>query len=408
MTRVRRKSRRSGAVAALAALLLIPMLALVALCVDYGYLLVVRTDLQRAADASALAAVRDLIPTPDGTQDLDQVRATVRQYVRDNVSDDEFEVLDTDIEIGRFDPATVYTNFTTFNNGIFDTVRVTIRRDAMANRPVSLFFARIIGITESEITASATAIMQKAAGLPPGSDILPIAIPQSTWDFQMPGDRWSIYGDGKILDDGGSQIPGNWGTVDIGPASNSTSALNNQISNGLSQSDLDALYSDGRINSSTEIGGDESFWANADTGLSVGIKSTIVPSHGKIKLVPIVDGTNNGNGNNLEYSVVGWGVVEITDSYWKGGPTKRHLTVTKAYMYDGDLTPHSDLSNTTNIIADAFTSPVLVDDDNGDSASSSGSSSSSGGSSSGGSSSGGSSSGGSSSGNGKGKGKGKS
>ena len=61
MTRNRYQSRRSGAIAALAALLLIPMLALVALCVDYGYLLVVRTDLQRAADAAALAAVRDLI-----------------------------------------------------------------------------------------------------------------------------------------------------------------------------------------------------------------------------------------------------------------------------------------------------------------------------------------------------------
>ncbi len=360
MSNIRNKNSRRGAIAALSALLLVPMLALVALCVDYGYLLVVRTDLQRSADAAALAAVRDLIPAADGTQDLDRVRATVREYAAANVPIEDFTVPDSDIEIGRYDPATIYSNVTILNTGTFDTVRVTLRRDAVANAPVSLFFARVIGITETEITATATAVLQKATALPPGSDILPIAIPLSAWNAQSPGDQWSIYGDGRVVDELGNSIPGNWGTLDIGPSSNSTADLNNQINDGLDSSDLYDLYSDGRIDSLTEIGGNEQFWAQAETGLSVGLKHSVTANHGATKLIPIVDAVDDGTGNNLEYHVIGWGVIQIDDSHWQGGDSQRHVTVTKAFMYDGDLAPHADLGNTTDVIEDAYTSPVLV------------------------------------------------
>src|SRR3990172_7959547 len=49
------RSRR-GAVAVLAAFLIIVMLGIVALSVDLGYMLTVRTQLQVAADSAALAA----------------------------------------------------------------------------------------------------------------------------------------------------------------------------------------------------------------------------------------------------------------------------------------------------------------------------------------------------------------
>ena len=43
------------------------------------------TDLQRAADAAALAAVQDLIPSDDGDQDLAQARATARTFAQSNL-----------------------------------------------------------------------------------------------------------------------------------------------------------------------------------------------------------------------------------------------------------------------------------------------------------------------------------
>ena len=49
--------------------------------------------------------------------------------MRENLNDSTFRVPDTDIEIGRFDTNSIYNGVTLTNNGIFDAVRVTIRRE---------------------------------------------------------------------------------------------------------------------------------------------------------------------------------------------------------------------------------------------------------------------------------------
>ena len=145
-------------------MLLIPLIGMLAFSIDIGYLLKKRAELQRAADAAALAAVRDLVPDSNGDQDLDQVRETVRNYAAMNISDvSGFTVLDSDITIGRFEPETVYTDFTILDDGILDTVRVTLRRDGSANSPIPLFFAGIFGVINSEVSATATAVLQKAS-----------------------------------------------------------------------------------------------------------------------------------------------------------------------------------------------------------------------------------------------------
>src|SRR5262245_37517727 len=113
---------RRGAIMVLAAILMTSLIGLIAFSVDYGYLLKVRTDLQRSADASALAAVQDLIRKPDGSQDLDKARATVRNYVGENLDDSSFQVASADIEIGRYDPQSIYSNVSLLNNGTLDTV----------------------------------------------------------------------------------------------------------------------------------------------------------------------------------------------------------------------------------------------------------------------------------------------
>ena len=350
---------RAGAVVVLMALLMIPMLAMVAFAVDYGYLLKVETDLQRCADMAALAAVQDLVPADDGTQDLDVCRAAVRTYVESNF-DPSFQVLDSDIEIGRYDPATIYTNVTLLNDGIFDAIRVTVRRDGQANGQVPLLFARALGINDSPVTATACAVLQKPAALPPGSGVIPFSIPEDVWDGRADGEQWSIYGDGKITDNFGAEIPGNWGTLDIGPTSNSTAALNTQILDGLLQSDLDALYGDGRIPQNTHIDATQPVTMQADTGLSSGLKHSVTQIHGETRIAPIYEGNSGASGNNLEFNVVKWGVVRVIDSTWQG--TKNtNITIAKSYIYDGHLRPQTDLSDTTGIIEAAFTSPVLVE-----------------------------------------------
>jgi Flp pilus assembly protein TadG len=361
MTRQRRhpRQRRRGAVLILVAIAMIPLLGMVALAVDYGYLLKEKTDLQGAADATALAAVLSLAPEPDGYQDLVAVRAAAREYAAANAGEG-FTVLDEDIVIGRFVPSTIYTNLQIDSSGVLDTVRVTLRRDTNANGGVALFFAKVLGFRDRPISATATAALQKASGLKEGSDILPCAVPLVEWNGQNIGDTWSIYGDGRILDDWGNEIPGNWGTIDVGAESNATSELNDQILNGLRQADLDELYSEGTIPTNTHINAFYAMWLDADTGLSAGLKHSVYEVIGKQRLVPIYDTLLGEGGDNMEAHIVNWGVVTISDAHFHGA-INTHIEITKSYMYDGDLYAQPDLSDEFNVIENAFTSPVLLE-----------------------------------------------
>jgi hypothetical protein len=209
------------------------------------------------------------------------------------------------------------------------------------------------------VSARSTAILQKGQFLPPGADVLPIAIPEEIWTNRSIGDEWSIYGDGHLEDEMGNTMPGNWGTVDIGKTANANSDIVDQILHGLRQQDLDVMASEGRISSNTHIDGDSSMWLSGDTGFSAGMKDAIRQSHTKKKLIPIFSDLSEGSGGNLDFEIVGWGVVEIVDSYWQGG-NKSRVQIRKSYSFDGDLRPNTDLSQTANNISAVYTMPVLV------------------------------------------------
>ncbi len=348
-----------GAISVMVAMFLPAMIGMLALAIDCGNLLRHRANLQRAADAAALAGVRDLIPDTDGDQDLDAVRATIRQYVADNVTNvANFTVLDADIEIGRYDPETIYSDLAILDDGVFDTVRVTLRRDGSANSPVTLFFAGVFGLVESDVSATAAAVLQKATIMEPGAGVLPFTLPRDEWHASAPGDTWSIYGDGKLRDGAGKNVPGNWGTCDIGNEGNSTADLSNQILDGLRQSDLDALFGNGRIPQNTYIDGGQSCYMNGETGLSAGMKSAVAAVFGQKRIVPLID-SFSGHGGNLEFHVVGWAVCEVRESSFKGSKNT-YVNIKKSFMYDGLLKPNPDLSVTTGVIEGAFTTPALV------------------------------------------------
>jgi hypothetical protein len=355
-------SRRQpkGAIMVIVAIFLPAMIAMLAFAIDCGNLLRHRANLQRAADAAALAGVRDLIPDTEGNQDIDAVRDAIREYAVNNVTNvDNFTVLDTDIEIGRYDPETIYSELTILDSGVLDTVRVTLRRDGSANSPVTLFFAGIFGILDSDVSATAAAVLQKASFMEPGAGVLPFTIPKNAWDASDPGDTWSIYGDGKLQDGNGNDVPGNWGTCDIGNENNSTADMGDQILNGLRQSDLDALNGAGRIPQNTHIDSSQSSYMNGDPGLSSGMKSAIEAVFGQKKMVPVID-SFTGQGGNVEYNVVGWAVCEVGESSFKGS-NNTYVNIKKSFLYDGLLKPNPDLSVTEGVIEGAFTAPALVE-----------------------------------------------
>jgi Flp pilus assembly protein TadG len=380
--------KRSGVVAPFVALLMIPMISMVAFMVDYGYLTVVRSDLQRAADGAALAGVLDLIPNPNGTQNFDTARNTAVRYVNYNLGFEGqvnpadgsmsygFTVLPADIVTGKYNPETINGSgaieLNTSTGVVHDTMRVTVRRDSSANSPVTLFFAQVIGIASQDVNATATAVLRKPAAIQPGGDVLPFALPLEFWNSLDAGEDLSIYNDNSI-EDGygnqvtvtnpitGAQVPGNWGTVDIGSPSNGTSELSYQIINGLEQWDVDALYAGGRIPNDSEV--PLPFYAQADPGLSAGIKSAVAAIHGQIRIIPIYDPLTSdlfSGGNNPEFHIVRWGVIQVLDSHFQGN-NNTNIFAQKAYTYDGSLRPRENLSDSSDSGFDnIFTTPVLV------------------------------------------------
>ena len=345
------------------------LLGMAAFSVDYGYILTARTDLQAAADAAALAAARELTPDTYGRQGYStlRVRERVRDFANSNVNLAEYlQIPDADIEIGRYDPSTIYYGgqLTLLNDGILDTVRVTLRRDGIINDTVPLFFARVFGSNFANIEVTATAVLPPVKVLKPGDGILPFAVDINEWNGMSAGDQRSIYADGTMQDSDGNRIPGNWGTVDIGDDNNSTDDIGEQIIEGLRQSDLDALASsaalaDGqpRIPDSSELAAP--LWVDADTGISTTLKAPLEQVMGIPKIVPLF-GSVSGTGDTAEYRIIGWGVVMVTEVDLLGALADRHLTVQRCYTYDGTLTATTDLSDTDNIQG-AFAAAMLVE-----------------------------------------------
>lgn len=351
-------SRRRGVIAVKVAILMVPVMAFTALALDSGYLLKVRTELQSAADAAALAAARELVPDADGDQDLEQVRTALRAYVQENMANSGFTVADEDIEIGRYERETIYSELTLIDEAPYDTVRVTIRRDSTANSAVQLYFAPLIGIPTCNVSVTATAILPQADRFYPGDGILPFAVSQSVWNNHDVGDQFQAY-NGRIVDAFGNNVPGNWGTVDIGSQNNSTADLSAQILNGLRQTDLNALYQDGRISTNKYIDASVDINVQADTGLSSGLKHAVQAIHGQSRYMPIY-GTASGNGNNAQFEIVGWGFVKVVSSNWNGNNNTK-ITFQKTSGYDGKLRPKSSLSDDSDVIENAYAHPILVE-----------------------------------------------
>jgi len=351
---------RRGATATLIAVLMIPILGIVSFGIDYGYLLAVRSDMQRAADAAALAGAQDLIHSLYASKNIKTARATVRKYVQANLGDS-FSVLDSDIEIGKYDTETIYKKVSLMNQQPYDAIRVTLRRDGLSNPSVGLRFAAALGIRDADVVVKATAILRKADRLAAGADVLPFAVFYKEWESIGKNSLFILYGDGKIENESGIKVSGNWGTVDIGLSNNSTDNLGDQIINGLRQHDLDALYKENRIQSSKEISAGERIWLNADTGLSSGLKASVREIHGQVRLIPIYDMINaTPDGNNLEFRVVHWGTVKVLYSHWKGSKST-FIIVEKDDAYVGSLKPQTDLGASSDSIEGAFTAPALAE-----------------------------------------------
>jgi uncharacterized protein YegL len=141
---------RRGATLVLSVFLMIVMLAMIAFAVDCGYMLLVRTQLQVAADSAALAAAQVM-----GSPQTDPVTKAKEYAAYHNAGGKKVDLQNNDIEYGTWDATTKqFIPSAVLGNAI----RVTAKRDASHGGQPPTFFGRVLGKTGFDAQASAIAM----------------------------------------------------------------------------------------------------------------------------------------------------------------------------------------------------------------------------------------------------------
>ncbi|MBX7165365.1 MAG: hypothetical protein K1X74_03365 [Pirellulales bacterium] len=151
LPRPKRLGERRAAVLVLVAFSLVFLLGLVALALDVGFIVLVRSQLQNAADSAAMAAAGVMGSDPD------HAVATAREFAELHMAADlPVNLQDTDVEFGTWDTT---TRAFAASAEVGNAIRVTCRRDATSpDGKCPLFFARIFGHQDFEMRAQAVAM----------------------------------------------------------------------------------------------------------------------------------------------------------------------------------------------------------------------------------------------------------
>jgi hypothetical protein len=185
MKRLRLMLDDRGAVLPLTALMIVVIIWCVALAIDLGRIYLVKCELQRAADAGAMAAALGLFAIPPGAQnpvpvspDCSRAFSVCQFVVGANQTDASGLVaLSNDVTFGNWD-STSGTFIPTGCTPQVNAVRVLLRKDNTANGPVSLFFAGLMpqGLNSVNLTAQAIGLSGYAGYVPPGAGAFPLAV----------------------------------------------------------------------------------------------------------------------------------------------------------------------------------------------------------------------------------------
>jgi Flp pilus assembly protein TadG len=174
----------------MAALLMVVFLGLAALALDLGYLYVVRTELQNAADAAALAGAGHLYPrtvTGAVVSVVPPEWGAAAYAASTNAPANKAggaTLTDYDVQTGYWNLASGVLQSPLGAPGTQDApaVQVTVRKTGgLNNGPVRLFFANALGIGTSDVRATATAVTACPGVAYPGA-LFPVAIRKSVAD----------------------------------------------------------------------------------------------------------------------------------------------------------------------------------------------------------------------------------
>lgn len=374
-----RVPRRRGATLILSVILMFGLFSFVAFGIDLGYLAQSRAEIQRSADAAAMAGCWEIYAGIERGRSLESSRPAARQAAADfsllnpvcrSGPSLDLSELSQDVQIGYFsDPRNAVLS--SDSSQPFFGVQTLVSRTAAKNGEIPFFFGKIFGDPGIPMQTSATAVMaHKISGfsLPPGSSdtiqLLPFALDLQTWQSLFSGTisdqyaydassgnvKWERDGVGEVnLYPQGTGSPGNRGTVDIGSANNSTNDIARQIVHGISAQDLVELGKPLNLNPNVGL------TLNGDTGISAGVKDELASIIGQKRIIPIFASVS-GNGNNAQYAIVRWVGVRIMHVKLTGSMSSKQLIVQPVPM----IAQHAIIATTSGTSSEFILSPVML------------------------------------------------
>jgi Flp pilus assembly protein TadG len=177
-----------GASSIMVAVSLVVIIGMGAMAVDLGYVMSTRSEVQKAADASALAAASHLVQlyNEQGTNltAAEMTSAAVEaanQWSQNNTaSNTNLTVASDDVVVGVWDP----TNKTFTAGGSADeinAVKVTVRRDSTTNGPIQLFFGSVVGVSTVDVSSGAVSWFGSVGSVGEGVVTLPLVVSQEAY-----------------------------------------------------------------------------------------------------------------------------------------------------------------------------------------------------------------------------------
>jgi Flp pilus assembly protein TadG len=352
-------SDRRGATMVLTAVLMTVLLGFVALAVDMVAITVARHQTGIAADAGALAGAnaladdRRIAPNQDLAEIFATARARATTFTMANEVLGDTPVLvanasnsgDGDIVLGYIsdptNPSSPFLNDIMYTSR-YNSVRVRAARTAERGGLVPAYFSRVMGFEGSSVRTlgTASALNYKITGFKSeadqNADLLPIVLDKTTYDAMVSGSvqttdqyRYDSSTGSVVSGSDGveeSQLypvkngnPGNWGTVKVGVANNSTSTLGAQIRYGVTPAQLNT-YPGGKLTlNQTDSNGNPYVTLGGNPGISSGIKDDLEAIIGLPRTIPVYE-SSGGNGNNTTYKVVGFAPIRLLAVNFKGNP----------------------------------------------------------------------------------------
>jgi hypothetical protein len=338
------------------------ILGFAALAIDLGVLYVTRAELQRAADAGALAGASCYYTDAGLAQDITELIYMIDERARSssvlNRTLREGTLLDdTDIVIGTYDHQYTWASLDTSGAAPFNAVNVTTRRtEGSANGSVVLFFARVFGISQSGVVADAIAVADdRFAGLRLGegnTPITPFTLDVDVYDAMCTGGNDDFSYDGGVLptgdgirevdlypwklhpsntkdeledlytlEDAGS---GNFGILDF--TGGGASATADRILSGVSSAELEAEVGTSELTFCDDSGSPLTYMMSGGPGVTVSVVHALEQRIGDVVGFFLHD-TATATGTNTAYQIVGLRFGRIMEFNLTGKPEDRRLVV---------------------------------------------------------------------------------